>query len=274
MLLFPWPFKAEFAFSDIISESLTLIALIVALLCAHQLHRVYGRRRNWLMVELGIGAFVLGVFLDLMDEFFVLPQVVPRVVENSLICAGAIVATVYVVAVARELVTAARVDSLTGLYNRRYVLEALGKEVLRSQRHGLQFSLVFIDVNNFRRVNNALGHMQGDTVLECVSKVITTTSRGSDLASRWGGDEFVVLLAGTGNEGAKAFSARFHERLDQAILQLEMPLDVKVSSGFATYPEDGLTGENLLKVADYRMYQVKRSRTASLKRSSLHLRQP
>lgn len=274
MLPFPWPFKAEFKFSDIISESLTLIAFVAALLCAHQLHRAYGRRRNWLMVELGLGTFAAGAFLDLMDEFFVFPQVVPRVIENSLICAGAIVTTVYVLAVARELVVAARVDGLTGLYNRRYILEALGKEVLRAQRHGLEFSLVFIDVNNFRKVNNALGHMQGDAVLECVSKVITTTSRGSDLASRWGGDEFVVLLAGTGKEGAKAFSGRFHERLDQAILQLEMPFDVKASSGFATYPEDGLTGENLLKVADYRMYQVKRSRTASLKRSSLHLRRP
>lgn len=273
MPVFPWPFKAELKFPDIISEALIITAFVGALFCIHQLAGAYGRRRNWLMVELGLGALIVGTVLDLLDEFFVLPQVIPRVIENSLICAGAIVTTVYLIAVARELVTAARVDSLTGLYNRRYMLEALGKELLRSQRHGLEFSLVFIDVNNFRRVNNMLGHMQGDAVLECVAKVITTTARGSDLASRWGGDEFVVLLAGTGTEGATAFSSRFHERFDQAILQLEMPMDVKVASGVATYPEDGATGENLLKMADYRMYQVKRARTAS-KRSSLRLHNP
>ena len=274
MLPFPWPFRAEFKYADIISEGLTLIALVALLTCAHQLHRAYGRRRNWMLAELGLATSALGSFLDLMDEFLVLPQIVPLVIKNSLICAGSIVATVYVVAAARELVVAARVDGLTSLYNRRYMIEALGKEVLRAQRHSLEFSLAFIDVNDFRKVNNVLGHMQGDAVLECVSQVITATSRGSDFASRWGGDEFVVLLTGTGKDGAKAFSSRFHDRMDQAILQLEMPLDVKVSSGFATYPEDGLTGENLIKVADYRMYQVKRSRTVSLKRSSFRLRRP
>jgi diguanylate cyclase (GGDEF)-like protein len=181
---------------------------------------------------------------------------------------------VYGLNIVRGLVAAARIDGLTGLSNRRYMLESLNKEVLRAQRHGLQFSIVFLDVDNFRRVNNVLGHIQGDTVLECVSKIITSTIRGSDIASRWGGDEFVVLLAGTAREGAKAFSDRFLERLNRAIHQLEMPFEIAVSSGTSTYPEDGVTGESLLKVADYRMYQVKRARTASLKRSSLHLRRP
>jgi len=274
MLPLPWPLKVELKPSDIISESLILVAVIALLICVHLLHQAYGRRQAWMLAELGLLTFALGAALDILDEFFTLPQIVPRVIENSLICVGAIITAVYALIVARELVTAARIDSLTGLYNRRYIIEALGKEVMRAQRHGLEFSLVFIDVNNFRKVNNVLGHMQGDSVLQCVSKVITSTSRGSDLASRWGGDEFVVLLAGTAKEGAKAFSDRFRERLNQAILQLEMPFEITVSSGASTYPEDGVTGESLLKVADYRMYQVKRARTMSLKRSSLHLRRP
>lgn len=274
MLPLPWPLKTVLKPSDIISESLTLVAIIALLICAHLLQQAYGRRKAWMLAELGILTFGIGTALDVLDEFFTLPQIVPRVIENSLICVGAIITAVYALGIARELVTAARIDSLTGLYNRRYMIEALGKEIMRAQRHGLEFSLVFIDVNNFRKVNNVLGHLQGDSVLQCVSKVITSTSRGSDLASRWGGDEFVVLLAGTPREGAKAFSDRFVERLNQAILQLEMPLEVTVSSGASTYPEDGLTGESLLKVADYRMYQVKRARTMSLKRSSLHLRRP
>jgi diguanylate cyclase (GGDEF)-like protein len=85
-------------------------------------------------------------------------------------------------------------DPLTGLYNRRYAEQRLRAEISRSERKGLQLIVVLIDVNDFKQINDTYGHQAGDTVLKEFAKRLNHATRGSDLAARWGGDEFMMLL--------------------------------------------------------------------------------
>jgi two-component system, cell cycle response regulator len=155
---------------------------------------------------------------------------------------------------------AATTDPLTGIMNRRAMLAALDLEQSRSERHGYPMSLLLLDVDHFKAINDGHGHAMGDKVLSSLGRLLSACARRTDLVGRWGGEEFVVVLAGADEEGARIFA----ERLRRAVEDMEV-LDekgqrvlVRISIGIACL-EVNDSAEVLIARADRAMYQAKTS---------------
>lgn len=154
-------------------------------------------------------------------------------------------------------------DSLTSLYNHRYFHEELAHEVERAQRYGQPLSVLMLDVDRFKEVNDTYGHLMGDTLLSYVAQVIAAQLRSSDVAARYGGDEFAVILPETDQTRAMAVAEKLSKavsadhRWQGALLE---NLGIGISFGVAAFPDDGRTADDLLGAADRRLYAAKRRR--------------
>ena len=151
-------------------------------------------------------------------------------------------------------------DSLTGLYNRTYLIQRLREEGERAARYRRPLSLLFIDVDDLKLVNDWYGHDAGDRVLVRLGRILREVCRSVDYAARYGGDEFVVVLPETGPEGAMAVAARIQERLreEPALRALPGGRRVGASIGIAAYPAHARDWTELLRLADQAMYGAKR----------------
>jgi two-component system, cell cycle response regulator len=152
---------------------------------------------------------------------------------------------------------AAFTDHLTGLANRRRFERQLEREVARMERYGHAFSLLMIDIDRFKDLNDSFGHDAGDDAIRRLSKVLREGTRGIDLAARIGGEEFAVLLVETSKQGGFEVA----ERLRAAIKVLEMPKAryITASFGVAECPTDAQTAAGVLKAADVALYEAKRN---------------
>jgi diguanylate cyclase (GGDEF)-like protein len=146
-------------------------------------------------------------------------------------------------------------DPLTGLLNRRELHDHLAREIDRCHRHGGGFSLVLLDLDGFKLVNDTGGHSAGDEVLRHVADALERSTRGSDVAFRMGGDEFALLMTGARDREAAVTGA---ERACGAIAEADGR--VKASYGVAQWPEDGTDDDGLLAAADVRLYEMKGAR--------------
>ena len=152
---------------------------------------------------------------------------------------------------------AAFTDHLTGLANRRRFERQLEREVARVERFERPFTLLMLDIDNFKNLNDSFGHDSGDDAIRRLSKVLREGTRGIDLAARIGGEEFAVLLVETSREGGFEVA----ERLRAAIKSLELPQagHITASFGVAECPRDAQTAADILKAADVALYEAKRN---------------
>jgi diguanylate cyclase (GGDEF)-like protein len=148
-------------------------------------------------------------------------------------------------------------DGLTGIKTRRFFLEALQSEWKRASRSGRAFSVVLIDLDKFKEVNDQMGHIEGDLVLARVGRLLEQKCRQSNVVARYGGDEFVILMPETGHEQAQVLSERL--RLWLATDPMLSDRSITGSFGVATFPVHGATAEEIIRVADAGMYEAKRS---------------
>ena len=155
----------------------------------------------------------------------------------------------------RELERLSITDDLTGLYNRRYLMETLANEVRRSRRLDHPCALLMADVDHFKEYNDAYGHLAGDAALTRIAGVLRETTRDVDCAVRYGGEEFVVLMPETKAPGAIETAQRIRTRLATDELVGEK---LSLSIGVAQFPDDGDTPEALLARADAALYRAKR----------------
>jgi diguanylate cyclase (GGDEF)-like protein len=152
------------------------------------------------------------------------------------------------------------VDALTEIHNKRYLLEFLERELARSARHKRPLSLVLLDLDHFKTVNDTIGHLGGDATLQEVAARIKPEIRQDELFARYGGEEFAVVLPETTNDCA----VQFAERLRRLVADEPFHFDrtsyhVTISLGTATTDgEAGLTRSQLIHVADQKLYQAKR----------------
>lgn len=150
-------------------------------------------------------------------------------------------------------------DGLTGLNNHRRFYEALNTELLRSDRHRRQLAVLMIDVDFFKRVNDALGHPIGDDLLRKLAEVLSKDLRQTDLIARYGGEEFAVILPETSKAEALQVAERMRAAVESKVNEGgPWKQTVTVSIGVAVFPEDGRTAEQLLAAADAAMYVAKR----------------
>lgn len=153
-------------------------------------------------------------------------------------------------------------DGLTALYNHRYFQEALAVELVRSRRYTRNVSLVFMDVDYFKKYNDAHGHPDGDKVLIALSNIFRDSVRVSDIVARYGGEEFVLLLPETTKENALRLAEFIRKKVsDHPFPGREtQPLGrVTISLGVATFPQDGTDGSSLIERADKALYEAKRT---------------
>jgi diguanylate cyclase (GGDEF)-like protein/PAS domain S-box-containing protein len=150
-------------------------------------------------------------------------------------------------------------DPLTGLFNRRHLQEALFRELARCKRERAPAALLMVDVDHFKRCNDRYGHPAGDAVLQAVAKVLEAHVRQGELACRFGGEEFAVLLPGCDLDGGLRVGARILEGVRALVpVHENRPLDrVTVSLGLAVFPQDGSTPQSLVEAADAALYAAK-----------------
>jgi len=154
-----------------------------------------------------------------------------------------------------ELEHLALTDGLTGLANNRAFWEALHRELARARRFNQPLSLLLLEIDKFKQVNDTYGHLKGDEALRCLARIMTGTCRKMDIAARFGGDEFALILPQTTKQDAMKVAQRLRERLEQ--YRLDGHIRLTLSIGLAAFPEDGVTPNALFSVADYAMYRVK-----------------
>ena len=147
-------------------------------------------------------------------------------------------------------------DGLTGAYNRRFLAEYLPKQLAQSERRGAALSALMVDIDHFKRFNDAFGHETGDRVLVAFARCLARSVRGSDVVVRYGGEEFAIALPDTRAEDAAILAERL--RLAVAAITLDDPrLAITASVGVASYPSHANDAEGLLRAADVALYQAK-----------------
>jgi diguanylate cyclase (GGDEF)-like protein len=150
-------------------------------------------------------------------------------------------------------------DDLTKLFNSRYLNLYIGREIKRCKRHGIPLSVIFLDLDGFKGINDSYGHLAGSRTLTEVGAILSQAVRESDILARYGGDEFVVVLPETPPSGALVIAERIRRAIESHPFLREQGLSARISASFgiASYPDHALTPEGLIQKADQAMYRVK-----------------
>jgi diguanylate cyclase (GGDEF)-like protein len=149
-------------------------------------------------------------------------------------------------------------DPLTGVFNRRYFAEALDRETARAIRENSPFSLIVLDVDFFKKVNDTYGHKCGDIVLQSLAKFLQENTRRSDIVCRFGGEEFVILMPDAAVDDAHERAERFRKEFEAIINEYEgRQVRATFSAGVASFPIHANSGDTLLNLADLALYQSK-----------------
>jgi diguanylate cyclase (GGDEF)-like protein len=189
----------------------------------------------------------IGIRVSLMDYFVNLS---PRLSNPKLMEFSAY----------EQLEKSAVTDGLTGLFNRRHFASVLEKEIERAERYQQTKALLFLDLDDFKSVNDSGGHLHGDMVLVEVADIIQRMVRNIDIASRYGGEEFAVMLPETDRYGAFVVGERIRRRIEEHFQTRSIQgktHEVTSSGGIACYPEDAITFQELVDKADQALYQAK-----------------
>jgi diguanylate cyclase (GGDEF)-like protein len=150
-------------------------------------------------------------------------------------------------------------DDLTRLFNSRYLNLYIGREIKRCKRHGIPLSVIFLDLDGFKSVNDQYGHLAGSRTLTEVGGILVEAVRESDILARYGGDEFVVVLPETPPSGALVIAERIRRAIEGHVFLKDQGLEARISASFgiSSYPDHALNPEGLIQKADQAMYRVK-----------------
>lgn len=149
-------------------------------------------------------------------------------------------------------------DSLTGLYNRQYFNDTLSREIETARRYQGELTILFLDIDNFKNINDSFGHRAGDAVLKRISEIILKGKRAGDIAARFGGEELVVIMPRTDRQNARVLGERIRSKFEDTTIEFEKhSIRATISGGLASFPADANDSATLLEIADRALYQAK-----------------
>ena len=158
-----------------------------------------------------------------------------------------------------EIEELATIDSLTNVYTRRYFIERFKEELKRSEARRIEFSLLMMDVDHFKKFNDRYGHFTGDQILKEIGSIIRANIREIDFAGRYGGEEFCVLLPDTDQDGANFAAERIRAAVESAMIQAyDVVVNTTLSIGVVTFPGSGKSVDELIDKADWALYRAKK----------------
>lgn len=209
----------------------------------------FEKQMRFIPILLPIVSFLLCIIIYILDEI--------EKMENELLFWLPFTLIQIVIAITcglliKEFYYGAHKDILTGLYNRRYLNFKLDEEISRVKRTQSPLSLILIDVDNFKKVNDVYGHLMGDKVLKRLGEILRRDSRDIDITARWGGEEFAIVLPETPLEGAQKFA----ERLRKAVENYDFGFQVTISLGIVSMHKE-TSFDELLTQADQALYLAK-----------------
>jgi diguanylate cyclase (GGDEF)-like protein len=211
-------------------------------------------------------AIVGGLLLPLLVGSFSHRQAVIlasiEVLCLTIVAVGIVILTRRLRASHEALWALARRDELTGVGNYRALHERLSAEIARHRRYGRELALVLLDLDGFKQVNERYGHLDGDRLLAEIGAALADEVRTGDAVFRQGGDEFAVIVPEADAEEAEEVAARLRRRVAQRGFGTDESHPVSAATGFATFPADGTSGEDLLGFADLDLFAAKRARRA------------
>ena len=159
-----------------------------------------------------------------------------------------------------EIYRMAIIDGLTQAFNKRYLFESLDREIIRARRYARDLSVLMLDIDHFKRINDVHGHLAGDVVLKELARLVSGRIRRDELLARYGGEEFVVMLPETGLDGARVLAESLRSRVeDNKFVFQSDPIAVTISLGCAELNEADFSTLDLLKRADEKLYEAKRT---------------
>jgi diguanylate cyclase (GGDEF)-like protein len=222
--------------------------LLFAAACTNDLMIDFAGWEGTRLVPLGFAAIMLSMVISLANRFTtVFTNLEVEVAQRTADLRSA----------NQQLGEVARADPLTGLLNRRGFTEEAESEIQRVQRTGREFSIVLADLDNFKGFNDQHGHACGDYVLQQVARLLSEGLRGVDRISRWGGEEFMLMLPETSSEGAALLAEKLCTSLEGRIFEYaDLSLSVTMTFGIATF-RNGDTLDNCIGSADAALYQGK-----------------
>jgi diguanylate cyclase (GGDEF)-like protein len=150
-------------------------------------------------------------------------------------------------------------DSLTGLFNRRYMDETLEREMQRAERHQHPIGIIMLDIDHFKRFNDIYGHHAGDLLLQAVGRFLRTHTRGEDIACRYGGEEFILVLPEASLEETRRRAEHIRTAMKHIFVEYsgQMLGGNTISLGAAVFPDHGTTADSLIDEADRALYRAK-----------------
>jgi diguanylate cyclase (GGDEF)-like protein len=215
-----------------------------------------GMGNGMIIMPLQVGQDLLAVVKIPLGPADTLAEDCTPTVTKYLEAVTQVLSNIYQLTRSRDL---AMRDDLTKAYNRRFFETYLDEEIERSRRYGTLFSIIFLDLDDLKMVNNFYGHLSGSRTLQEVAKRILSAVRGIDKVVRFGGDEFCVILPQTDQEQAVAVANRIARAMSATNLHIDSNVEVSITASFgiATYPTHAMSKENLIRQADAAMYRVK-----------------
>lgn len=193
----------------------------------------------------------------------------PRYIEEGAIFLPQIALGLIRTRLFAEVTERSRNDGLTGLYRRSYFIERFQSEIKRAERYKTVFSLLMLDIDHFKKVNDTYGHLTGDDVLRILAEIFKKHVRPGDLIGRYGGEEFLILLHMVSpDETLKIANTIKCAVSEHEFYAKDVKFNITISTGISRYPSDGITSEELLSAADHALYWVKASGRNGIKEFS------
>ena len=206
-----------------------------------------------------VGTLIVGFHVDLHADMYLIYASVPMLLVYPLFVGNnAYMLSLKLSAKQSVLRKLSRTDGLTGLNNRMYWEEQIDWAFKLNKRQKLIASIVFIDADHFKRINDSYGHIAGDEVLRNIAKLLMECARETDICGRYGGEEFCILMPDTDKEEAKILSERLRIKVDSALLHDELKIKGSISLGVAEISHTMENYRDWLAVADQALYQAKR----------------